>query len=163
MFIETRRNYFLTRLPPIAAHLENREFSRIFDIAQLVSFCNSPARDRTNRTQNRELALMALKLVAVQRWLQYREIMVSWLLAYKDDPKLFDRFTTEQLLQGDHIIRPEVKQQEIEHPVVPHTGLFKCSKCGSRQTTYSSVQTRSADEPMTQFVFCHTCKHAFRR
>ena len=36
-------------------------------------------------------------------------------------------------------------------------GLFKCAKCKSMKTTYTQVQTRSADEPMTTFVFCTNC------
>ncbi|SNW62911.1 Putative transcription elongation factor TFIIS, Zinc finger [Orpheovirus IHUMI-LCC2] len=35
-------------------------------------------------------------------------------------------------------------------------GLYKC-KCGSMETTYVQIQTRSADEPMTTFVTCNKC------
>ena len=38
-----------------------------------------------------------------------------------------------------------------------HDGLFKCGKCKSKKTTYTQVQTRSADEPMTTFVLCSNC------
>ena len=38
-----------------------------------------------------------------------------------------------------------------------HDGLFKCSKCKTYKTTYTQVQTRSADEPMTTFVSCVNC------
>ena len=34
---------------------------------------------------------------------------------------------------------------------------FKCSRCKKRQTQYTQVQTRSADEPMTTFVTCINC------
>ncbi|KAF7830852.1 transcription elongation factor TFIIS [Senna tora] len=37
------------------------------------------------------------------------------------------------------------------------TDQFKCGKCGERQCTYSQMQTRSADEPMTTFVACTFC------
>ena len=33
-------------------------------------------------------------------------------------------------------------------------GEFTCRKCGSTKTTHYSLQTRSADEPMTVFVTC---------
>uniref|UniRef100_A0A7S4LG67 Transcription elongation factor n=1 Tax=Eutreptiella gymnastica TaxID=73025 RepID=A0A7S4LG67_9EUGL len=39
---------------------------------------------------------------------------------------------------------------------------FKCGKCGQRKTTYFQMQTRSADEPMTTFVTCVACGHAWK-
>ncbi len=41
-------------------------------------------------------------------------------------------------------------------------GLFKCGKCGSQNTTYYQMQTRSADEPMTNFVTCLDCNKKWR-
>lgn len=41
-------------------------------------------------------------------------------------------------------------------------GLFKCRKCGSKNTTYTSYQTRSADEPMTNFHFCMDCNNRWK-
>jgi hypothetical protein len=39
-------------------------------------------------------------------------------------------------------------------------GIEQCRKCKSFKTTYYSKQTRSADEPMTNFFTCHNCgKH----
>jgi len=37
------------------------------------------------------------------------------------------------------------------------TDMFKCGKCGKRETTYYQMQTRSADEPMTTFHSCTNC------
>lgn len=41
-------------------------------------------------------------------------------------------------------------------------GVFQCKKCGSRKTTYYSLQTRSADEPMTNFITCINCKNRWK-
>jgi len=41
-------------------------------------------------------------------------------------------------------------------------GIFQCRKCNSRKTTYYSLQTRSADEPMTNFVTCIECKNRWK-
>tara|TARA_B100001996_G_scaffold357678_1_gene321790 strand:+ start:541 stop:1023 length:483 start_codon:yes stop_codon:yes gene_type:complete len=38
-----------------------------------------------------------------------------------------------------------------------NSGLFTCFKCKTKNTTYYSMQTRSADEPMTNFVTCLNC------
>lgn len=34
------------------------------------------------------------------------------------------------------------------------TGQFKCRRCGSSETDYTQLQTRSADEPMTTYDVC---------
>jgi len=48
------------------------------------------------------------------------------------------------------------KQDKLKYEMKPEsmTDEFKCRKCGSRSCSYYEVQTRSADEPMTQFVNC---------
>ena len=43
------------------------------------------------------------------------------------------------------------------------TDIFKCRKCGSRSCSYYEVQTRSADEPMTQFVNCLDCNNRWKQ
>lgn len=42
------------------------------------------------------------------------------------------------------------------------SGLFQCRKCKSRNTTYYSLQTRSADEPMTNFITCKNCGNRWK-
>ncbi|XP_076462898.1 transcription elongation factor A protein 1-like [Babylonia areolata] len=37
------------------------------------------------------------------------------------------------------------------------TDLFRCKRCGNKNCTYSQLQTRSSDEPMTTFVLCNDC------
>ena len=41
-------------------------------------------------------------------------------------------------------------------------GLFQCKKCKSYNTTYYSLQIRSADEPMTNFITCLNCKNRWK-
>ena len=43
------------------------------------------------------------------------------------------------------------------------TDAFKCKRCGSRSCSYYEVQTRSADEPMTQFVNCLECNNRWKQ
>ena len=37
------------------------------------------------------------------------------------------------------------------------TTQLKCGKCKKNNCTFHEMQTRSADEPMTVFVFCNEC------
>lgn len=41
-------------------------------------------------------------------------------------------------------------------------GIFTCGKCKKNHTTYSQRQTRSADEPMTVFVYCENCGNRWK-
>jgi DNA-directed RNA polymerase subunit M/transcription elongation factor TFIIS len=41
-------------------------------------------------------------------------------------------------------------------------GEYTCRKCKGNKTTHYSMQTRSADEPMTVFVGCLTCGNRWR-
>ncbi|XP_040185649.1 transcription elongation factor A protein 2 isoform X1 [Rana temporaria] len=42
------------------------------------------------------------------------------------------------------------------------TDLFSCGKCKKKNCTYTQVQTRSADEPMTTFVLCNECGNRWK-
>lgn len=41
-------------------------------------------------------------------------------------------------------------------------GAYTCGRCKSRKTTYISLQIRSADEPMTNFVRCLACQKSWK-
>ena len=49
----------------------------------------------------------------------------------------------------------EAKMLEVDKSMA--TDMFRCSRCNKRQCTYYELQTRSADEPMTQFIRCLNC------
>ena len=53
-------------------------------------------------------------------------------------------------------------KQALELDTASTEGIFKCSKCKKRNTTYFSVQTRSADEPMTNFITCISCGNRWK-
>jgi transcription elongation factor S-II len=40
--------------------------------------------------------------------------------------------------------------------------LYKCGKCGKRETTFYQLQTRSMDEPTTSFINCVNCGHRWK-
>lgn len=41
-------------------------------------------------------------------------------------------------------------------------GAYACGRCKSRKTVYTSIQIRSADEPMTNFVRCLNCGKSWK-
>ena len=56
----------------------------------------------------------------------------------------------------DYITHNNLQEEDIAD------GLFQCSKCKSKKTTYYSLQTRSADEPMTNFITCTNCDNRWK-
>jgi hypothetical protein len=55
------------------------------------------------------------------------------------------------------LAREVIKLKEDE----AYEGLLTCPKCKSKKTTYYQMQTRSADEPATNFCSC-ACGHRWR-
>lgn len=70
--------------------------------------------------------------------------------------KLVGFFTIRDFDEPNDIDTYDVKEETLTD------GLFKCPKCRSKKTTYYSVQTRSADEPMTNFITCMNCTHRWK-
>jgi len=61
----------------------------------------------------------------------------------------------------EHAIKREAKMLEVDKSAA--TDMFRCSKCNKRECTYYEMQTRSADEPMTQFIRCLNCGKQWRQ
>ena len=65
------------------------------------------------------------------------------------DSCLYENFRNKKDIEIERVLNPpEVKK-----------GIFKCrnKKCGSLRTWSYQLQTRSADEPMTNFITCSEC------
>ena len=48
-----------------------------------------------------------------------------------------------------------------EHPIEVQEGVFEC-KCGSKRTIHFELQTRSADESLTQYIQCIVCNKRWK-
>ena len=58
----------------------------------------------------------------------------------------------------------KMKRDKIKYELKPEamTDQYKCRRCGSRKCSYYEMQTRSADEPMTQFFTCIDCDNRWK-
>ncbi len=100
--------------------------------------------------------------------------------SYVNNPKFLERVINGEIKAKDmgkltvYDINPDnwkelfdakEKRDKIKYELKPEamTNLFKCRKCGSRETSYYEVQTRSADEPMTHFITCLKCRSRWRQ
>ena len=63
-----------------------------------------------------------------------------------------------------HLIDEKYRKNKVLYETKKEamTDQFKCRKCGSRETCYYEMQTRSADEPMTIFITCLNCGNRWK-
>ena len=57
---------------------------------------------------------------------------------------------------------PEYLFEQTHNHIQVEDGIFQCYKCDSKKTTSYSLQTRSADEPMTVFITCVECSNKWK-
>jgi len=80
----------------------------------------------------------------------------------------FAKMTAEDLAHDDlkqqrkDITAQAIKDHQLSKNTGTTTGQFKCGKCHKMDTSYSQLQTRSADEPMTTFVYCNNCGNRWK-
>ncbi|KFP29575.1 Transcription elongation factor A protein 2, partial [Colius striatus] len=55
-----------------------------------------------------------------------------------------------------------IREHQMAKTGGTQTDLFTCGKCKKKNCTYTQVQTRSSDEPMTTFVVCNECGNRWK-
>ncbi len=73
-----------------------------------------------------------------------------------DNAKSKDQKTLEEV-QSDFMVLDENEGKDV----LP-TIEIECEKCGNNQAVWWMLQTRSADEPTTQFYRCTKCSYTWR-
>ena len=78
------------------------------------------------------------------------------------DPENWDKLQKLAKKNSTNIIlqKPDLKTMT--------DGFHKCFRCASQKkpaykTTFYEMQTRSADEPMTHFITCHSCGNRWKQ
>ncbi|KAK2185598.1 hypothetical protein NP493_230g02013 [Ridgeia piscesae] len=89
------------------------------------------------------------------------------LLGYISPDKIAVMTAVEMASEEMKALREKFTKEAIDDHQMAKTGgttssLLKCGKCRKRNCTYNQVQTRSADEPMTTFVFCNECGNRWK-
>ncbi|KAL7053361.1 hypothetical protein AAHC03_027194 [Spirometra sp. Aus1] len=83
-------------------------------------------------------------------------------------PERLASMTSEEMASKDmKDLREKYTKETIDDHQMAVTGgtesdILKCGRCKQNKCTYNQVQTRSADEPMTTFVYCNNCGHRWK-
>ncbi|XP_019490568.1 PREDICTED: transcription elongation factor A protein 1-like, partial [Hipposideros armiger] len=83
-------------------------------------------------------------------------------------PDLFARMTAEEMASDElkemrkNLTKEAIREHQMAKTGGTQTDLFTCGKCKKKNCTYTQVQTRSADEPMTTFVVCNECGNRWK-
>ncbi|XP_008332706.1 transcription elongation factor A protein 1 [Cynoglossus semilaevis] len=83
-------------------------------------------------------------------------------------PERMAKMTAEEMASDElkemrkNLTKEAVRDHQLATTGGTVTDLFTCGKCKGKCCTYTQVQTRSADEPMTTFVFCNTCGNRWK-
>ncbi|XP_045913540.1 transcription elongation factor A protein 2 isoform X2 [Micropterus dolomieu] len=60
------------------------------------------------------------------------------------------------------LTKESIREHQLSKVGGTETDMFICNKCHGKSCTYTQVQTRSADEPMTTFVLCNSCGNRWK-
>lgn len=95
--------------------------------------------------------------------LTFKERILNSEIDYKNISKLSNHEVHP--LKWADFIKKKIETEKLKYELKPEamTDMFKCTKCGSRSCTYYEMQTRSADEPMTQFITCLDCNNNWKQ
>ncbi|XP_038659302.1 transcription elongation factor A protein 1-like isoform X2 [Scyliorhinus canicula] len=151
---------------------------------KMTTFPPIPVTSDTVRNKCRELLSAALQTDKMSNTdMKYKNRVRSRIANLKDtkNPNLrknvlcgnisaeqIARMTAEEMASDElREIRKALTNEAIrEHQMAKTSGtetaLFACGKCNKKNCTYTQVQTRSADEPMTTFVFCNECGNRWK-
>lgn len=103
-----------------------------------------------NLRDKKNLALRENVLTGVVRAEKFAT-MTSEEMASAEIREMRDKFTKEAILEHQMSVQQGTPSD-----------MFKCGKCGKKNCTYTQLQTRSSDEPMTTFVFCLECGNRWK-
>ncbi|XP_034446286.1 transcription elongation factor A protein 2 [Hippoglossus hippoglossus] len=70
--------------------------------------------------------------------------------------------STELKQIRETLTKESIREHQLSKVGGTETDMFICSKCHGKSCSYTQVQIRSADEPMTTFVLCNSCGNRWK-
>lgn len=110
--------------------------------------------------------------------MRYTSLVRRMLFNLKNNPQLQHKYEPDTLCTRSpmdlaagtpiHSVYTEYEQREMQKYAVNAADhvvdslIYQCARCKSRKVTFYSLQTRSADEPMTNYFTCHNCSKVWK-
>ncbi|XP_056279291.1 transcription elongation factor A protein 2 [Pseudoliparis swirei] len=70
--------------------------------------------------------------------------------------------SAELKLMRESLTKESIREHQLTKVGGTETDMFICSKCRGKNCSYTQVQIRSSDEPMTTFVLCNGCGNRWK-
>ncbi|KAI4824241.1 hypothetical protein KUCAC02_012767, partial [Chaenocephalus aceratus] len=70
--------------------------------------------------------------------------------------------SAELKLMREALTKESIREHQLSKVGGTETDMFICGKCRGKKCSYTQVQIRSADEPMTTFVLCNSCGNRWK-
>lgn len=83
-------------------------------------------------------------------------------------PERIANMTAEEMASAElkqmreTLTKESIREHQLSKEGGTETDMFVCGKCQGKNCTYTQVQTRSADEPMTTYVLCNGCGNRWK-
>eukprot|EP00727_Mastigamoeba_balamuthi_P006427 m51a1_g2404 putative atp-dependent dna helicase q-like 3 (691) ;mRNA; r:768417-771908 len=109
-----------------------------------------------------------LRTIAMNLGEASKELRNSVMRGAVTPERLVTMTTAEMAPSGVKEWRKKVEREALKEAIgmtvddLASTDQFECPRCHKRKASYTQLQTRSADEPMTTFIFCHICKYRWK-
>ncbi|BFZ00123.1 hypothetical protein BsWGS_03162 [Bradybaena similaris] len=92
-----------------------------------------------------------------------QNVLIGLISAQKIASMSAEEMASKEMKQlREKLTKEAINDHQMAKTGGTNTDLFKCGKCRKNNCTYNQVQTRSADEPMTTFVFCNECGNRWK-
>ena len=91
-----------------------------------------------------------------------RGIVTGDQLATMDTTDLMNPEKRSELANKREWAEKDRNLQALEDAKRHSSAMYTCPKCKKSDCTFYEKQTRSADEPMTQFITCNVCKYKWK-
>lgn len=113
----------------------------------------------TNKAKHIIYNLKLEKNAEFKRKVKAKEYCIKYIPYLKPEeiyPELYEEIFRKQM------VKEMQRMKELSDAEMYESGLYQCGKCKSRSTVFFSLQTRSADEPMTNYITCNKCGNKWK-
>ena len=148
--------------------IENEKISRKIEMS-IYNYCIKLAKERSikrNWNNNKFTNLYYSKVISIYSNLKEdsyikNNYLLNKLISNEIKPENLATLSVYDIYPDNwsELLNIKSKRDKLKYEMKSEamTDQYKCGRCGSRSCSYYEVQTRSADEPMTQFITCLEC------